>query len=155
MEVTPVNGIPRENAYSGTQVAVTTNYIVEGCSWSSKSLQRLSFSLLHATKDSLGLIIIKDRICLLQLQASQKTIIPFKGRSASLLESCRNINVFTGKADGNASMTPPHGGGGNPRYYPDPSRGGRPAYNSQQHGVDVIRSNSGQGGFYKIARYNR
>ncbi|XP_069194952.1 tyrosine-protein kinase Src64B isoform X3 [Procambarus clarkii] len=41
-------------------------------------------------------------------------------------------------------MTPPHGGGGNPRYYPDPSRG-RPAYNSQQHGVDVIRSNSGQG----------
>lgn len=52
-------------------------------------------------------------------------------------------------------MTPPHGGGGNPRYYPDPSRGGRPAYNSQQHGVDVIRSNSGQGGFYKIARYNR
>nr|XP_045597984.1 tyrosine-protein kinase SRK2-like isoform X4 [Procambarus clarkii] len=48
-----------------------------------------------------------------------------------------------GKADGNTSMTPPHGGGGNPRYYPDPSRG-RPAYNSQQHGVDVIRSNSGQ-----------
>ncbi|KAK8722463.1 hypothetical protein OTU49_012223, partial [Cherax quadricarinatus] len=51
--------------------------------------------------------------------------------------------VNIGKADGNTSMTPPHGGGGNPRYYPDPSRG-RPAYNSQQHGVDVIRSNSGQ-----------
>ncbi|XP_037788477.1 tyrosine-protein kinase SRK2-like isoform X3 [Penaeus monodon] len=75
----PANGIARENAYSRTQVAVTTSHINEG------------------------------------------------------------------KADGNASMTPPHGGGGNPRYYPDPSRGGRPAYNSQQHGVDVIRSNSGQG----------
>uniref|UniRef100_A0A0P4W6D7 Tyrosine-protein kinase n=1 Tax=Scylla olivacea TaxID=85551 RepID=A0A0P4W6D7_SCYOL len=52
-----------------------------------------------------------------------------------------------GKADG-AAMTPPHGGGGggsNPRYYPEPARGSRPAYNSQQHGVDVIRSNSGQG----------
>ncbi|XP_064082189.1 tyrosine-protein kinase SRK2-like isoform X6 [Macrobrachium nipponense] len=49
-----------------------------------------------------------------------------------------------GKGDVNASMTPPNGGGGNPRYYPDPSRA-RAAYNSQQHGVDVIRSNSGQG----------
>lgn len=49
-----------------------------------------------------------------------------------------------GKGDVSASMTPPNGGGGNPRYYPDPSRG-RAAYNSQQHGVDVIRSNSGQG----------
>ncbi|XP_063591829.1 uncharacterized protein LOC134768914 [Penaeus indicus] len=78
-QFSPVNGISRENAYSRTQVAVTTSHIDEG------------------------------------------------------------------KADGNASMTPPHGGGGNPRYYPDPSRGGRPAYNSQQHGVDVIRSNSGQG----------
>ncbi|XP_076067112.1 tyrosine-protein kinase Fyn-like isoform X3 [Oratosquilla oratoria] len=51
-----------------------------------------------------------------------------------------------GKMDGNVSMTPPHGvgAGGNPRYYPDPSRS-RHAFNSQQHGVDVIRSNSGQG----------
>lgn len=50
-----------------------------------------------------------------------------------------------GKTDGQVSMTPPQGGG-NPRYYPDPSRGGgRPGYNAGQHGVDVIRSNSGQG----------
>ncbi|XP_050731675.1 tyrosine-protein kinase SRK2-like isoform X1 [Eriocheir sinensis] len=53
-----------------------------------------------------------------------------------------------GKTDG-AAMTPPHGttgGGPNPRYYPEPARGGgRAPYNSQQHGVDVIRSNSSQG----------
>lgn len=77
-----------------------------------------------------------------------------------------------GKGDGFVSLSGGgvmNGPGGNPRYHPDPSSGGaltptmmgamtptatmgvggmggrRPPYTSQQHGVDVIRSNSGQG----------
>ncbi|KAL7637615.1 UNVERIFIED_CONTAM: hypothetical protein RMT77_012344 [Armadillidium vulgare] len=46
-----------------------------------------------------------------------------------------------GKSDGPVSLTPPQSVPGNPRYHPEPSR--RLPYSSQ-HGVDVIRSNSGQ-----------